>query len=148
MGLNMQFFMHTGGYNSLHFSRKTFQKILACVCGNLCPFCQKGICGVRYWCWTRRPALQLLFSSTQRCSVGLITGLCAGHLSSFRQTPKTMPFMELAWCTVMKKRNLIAAKRLEALKCLKCLHYSERSPHTCIHTYHILGHIGKGDRQI
>lgn len=48
-------------FNSLHYSGKSFQKILERVCGDFCPFSQKSSCQVKYWCWISRPCPQLVF---------------------------------------------------------------------------------------
>ena len=66
--------------------------------GNFWPFFQKHICEVTHWCWTGRP-LSLSSNSSQRCSIRLRSGLCAGQSSSSTPNPLIHVFMHLALCT-------------------------------------------------
>ena len=69
------------------------------VYGSFWPFFQKHICEVRHWCWTESLAHSLRSNSSQRCSIGLRSGLCAGQSGSSTPNWLIHVFMDLALCS-------------------------------------------------
>lgn len=63
-------------------SRKAFHKILRRACGNLYPFSQWSFCKAHVLVLDEDLACSCHSYSSQRCSVGLRSGLCVGHLCS------------------------------------------------------------------
>lgn len=72
-------------FNSLHSSKKTFQKNLESICGNL-PF-SEIICEISYWYWTGRPCSQGYLSSQRAWRQGCVR---ANSISPSHQTPQTI----------------------------------------------------------
>ena len=70
-----------------------------CVYGIIWPFFLKCFCEATEWCWTGKPGSQSPSNSSQRCSIGLRWGLCAGQSSSSTPNSLIYVFIDVALCT-------------------------------------------------
>jgi hypothetical protein len=104
-------------YNSLHSSGEGFPlNVGTLLQGDLLPFSHKCISEVGHWCWAIRPGSQSqCFNSSQRCLMGLRSGMCAGQLSSYEPISTNHFCMDLALCT----------------GALSCWNRKEPSPNCC-----------------
>lgn len=99
-------------------------QIMVYVCGMLCPFSKRAY--VRSGSGVGWEVLALI--SSQRCSVRLRSGFCAGHLSSFTPNASNHVFMELAEQGKQSYWNIkgpTVTTNLEELNWLQCLHAVE-----------------------
>lgn len=85
IGINMEM------NNSFHSSEKTLDKILECVCGNMCPFIQKSICDLSL-------AEQSLIQFILKVFDGLEVRALSGPVKFFHINSANYVIMDLALC--------------------------------------------------
>ncbi|KAK6314285.1 hypothetical protein J4Q44_G00157440 [Coregonus suidteri] len=85
-------------YNSLHSSGKAFHYMLEPCCRDLLQFSHKNKCEVGTDVGRLGLARSRRSNSSQRCSMGLRSGLCAGQSSSSTTISTNHIYMDLALC--------------------------------------------------